>query len=562
MPIVLNDGQDYEYGGGSGVGAVIFDSSADALAYHLQNMKEIEAVRAKKAAQAELDKKAAQNALSDIKVNTSTAWNVDQPVITAKQKELIDYSAEALKAGADINDPAYYTQWQEVQKRKQDLAAMVASSKQGQELYKKALEEYEKDPTKYDKKTIENLRLFATPGLTAENRNALAPNLLVPKRKDYIDEIHKSISDEIKPEKIVTEVPRGGFLEKRTQEEIKPERIASHVQGILNNDQDKRDWALEKFAELPEDIKAQYSAKAADWNKTHTTGIPMTPEGMKIYDDSKHLAINNKLKELSQNPYAMAEFAHGLAHKEELDMFKPNLEEWSKLNEQAKSGELNGITTNHSFLGFKLGEFQLTPEEYSQLASSNPKLLNDLKAKSVSGALSPVIENQVVAIKGENGKLKVRTTRSIIDEALHGAEGMQVKVGRESGVAVDPFAAQERIGSSGWEDATDDIWKYLSSNAMAEYGQKGPVYQQILMNTAKTYKDDQGNPGWEQGANINTRAIYKGKSSEPEAKSTTTKTISKTYSYNGKPVSYSDIEQAAKASGISPEEYIKQVGIK
>lgn len=557
MPIVLNDGQDYEYGGGSGVGAVIFDSSADALAYHLQNMKEIEAVRAKKAAQAELDKKAAQNALSDIKVNTSTAWNVDQPVITAKQKELIDYSAEALKAGADINDPAYYTQWQEVQKRKQDLAAMVASSKQGQELYKKALEEYEKDPTKYDKKTIENLRLFATPGLTAENRNALAPNLLVPKKKDYLNDIHKSIIADLKPEKTSVETPGGAYDVTIETNKVKPERIASHIQARLNSNDEERDWALEEYAALPEDIQIQYADKAAKWNKEHPKEIPITPEGMKVYEQSKQFAVGDYLKKIAASPYGLQNSAYGLAHKQEQDMVKPNLEEWSKLNEQAKAGELNGVTTNHSFLGMKLGEFQLSPEDYKILAQKNPKLLDKIKAKSVGGALNPAIENQIIAIKGENGSLKVQTTKSLIDQALN-----SISTGRESGVKVDPFQPIKAEGSDGWEDATDNVWKYLSANAMAQYGQKGPVLQQLYMNTANLYKDDEGNPGWQQGANLNTKAIYKGTSTKPEAKSTTTKTVTKTYTYNGKPMKFADIEEAAKLSGVSTEEYIKKVGIK
>jgi len=495
MAEFVNNSNGFEdYNGGVGA-YVVPDEKVTPLDYHLQNLANVDAWRKDQEKKAQEKRAQAAKMAADVQIDPNKSWSYDIPTITALGSGLVDFNAHALNAGFDPNDPKNITQYLTNKKLQQSVLSAVEMSKEQQKTYETALADYQKEPNKYSKKTLELLQAYPHMSMTERMQHG---NLLVPKPTDWLEKLNteesKGKSDEIP--KTTTD---GGYITTTNTEIFTPEKGMSVVRMNLTNP-DNKEAAMEDFTRENPDVQAKFTQQAADWNASHPKDEPITSLEAYAHSMMQQNFYVKKKEEKKVNEYGVMSYAHGLKDEDDVDGWKPTIEGWSEMAETAKKTQGTQYVNNPMFNGYQLQPMVLTPNQANILVQQYPDLAKSIKLEGNNAYIS----NSITAMKMENGRLYMKTNvGQAVDDILKKQSYSDEDIKKILNVKQLPPV---------WEDVTDNGFGVIHNHILATDKSNPERTSNMFQKSASQYYDKTtGRKGYENGAVLNTDVIYKPK---------------------------------------------------
>lgn len=257
----------YEGRAGTGAAFILPNSWKEPLAQGDRYAREDNVAAARAAAlraKQEADqKKANDKSLADLlNIDTSKAWDIDQPAIRDKYNALVQYSAQQQAAGKPVSDARNTEQWATSQKMRKDIqdAASASMQQQGQWAALGKLADADKDGV-YDKqKLATDLAAYKAAPFEERVKMDVNPKLYL-NRAALVNSTVAGLKHEISKGNVFNKST--GNTVTTTDEIIKPEQFKLATDAVLQK-QGVREQLQQTYDALPPEQK-QRSPNAQAW---------------------------------------------------------------------------------------------------------------------------------------------------------------------------------------------------------------------------------------------------------------------------------------------------------
>lgn len=227
-------------GNTSGTGAVFFDSAPDLLSVHMQNLNKFEEAAKQREAQKAKAAAGALEMFNGMKLDTPGILDTDLEMFSARAKGINDYIGASLKAGIDPTKAgagAYANQMQRLVDQ-YNLDAKVSENQR--KAAEEALKSAQTNPDEYDiEATQKKIQEFGAIPFDKRNKNLSWADLAVRKPDNLLELTKTKVLKDIPLDatSVTVKDPLTGGYKVETTETYTPQRIAGMAQaGYLGND--------------------------------------------------------------------------------------------------------------------------------------------------------------------------------------------------------------------------------------------------------------------------------------------------------------------------------------